>query len=619
MPLRRPVTAFIALSSAAAIATVSVPQAAAGPDDGASSDDAARTQPPPASDNQFIARGRGGAVASVDENATRIGVRVLRAGGTATDAAVATAAALGVTEPYSAGIGGGGYFVRYDAETGKVETIDGRETAPAKFPHDAFIDPETGEPYPFTPERVTSGVSVGTPGTLATWKAANRRWGKRSLAHNLRPAMRLARRGFTVDQTFHDQTADNAERFAAYTSTSKLYLPDGEAPEVGSRFRNPDLARTYQLIAKHGPKAFYRGAMAKEIAQAVQDPPTTDSTDLPVPPGHLTVKDLNNYSVNWQEPTHVKYRGLDVYGMAPSSSGGSTVGEALNILENHRLDKSRTPRSLHLYLEASATAFADRGAYLGDSAFNDVPLDELTSQWFADDRSCTIDRTQAAEKPVPAGDVDDSSCGTADDQAAVEPDTEGPETTHLSVVDRWGNAVSYTLTIEQTGGSGILVPGRGFLLNNELTDFSAVYDPDDPNRPQAYARPRSSMSPTIVLDDGELKLLVGSPGGSTIITTVLQVMLNRIDLGMSLPRAVEAPRASQRNTPEVTAEPAFIDEYGDALGEYGHDLVASGDEFTPEAEIGAVAAIEVRPNGSLLAVAEPTRRGGGTAGVVRPR
>ena len=614
MPRRRPLTAAIALTSAVGIAAVSAPLAVAGEDDPPTE---TATASPPSSQNRYVARGHGGAVASVDENATRIGVQVLRAGGTATDAAVATAAALGVTEPYSAGIGGGGFFVHYDADTGDVETIDGRETAPAEFPNDAFIDPETGEPYPFFPERVTSGVSVGTPGTLATWKAANRRWGKRSLAHNIRPATRLARRGFEIDQTFHDQTKDNAERFAAFTSTSDLYLPGGEPPAVGSRFRNPDLARTYQLIAKHGPKAFYRGEMARDIAQAAQNPPTTDSTKLPVPPGHMTVKDLNNYDVKWQDPTHVKYKGLDVYGMAPSSSGGTTVGEGLNVLENFDLRKTRTPRSLHLYLEASATAFADRGEYVGDPAFDDVPTEALTSQKFADGRACTIDPSQAAEKPVAAGEIGADPC--AGGVAAAEPDTEGPETTHLSVVDRWGNAVSYTLTIEQTGGSGILVPDRGFLLNNELTDFSAEHDPDDPNRPQAYARPRSSMSPTIVLDDGELRMLVGSPGGSTIITTVLQVMLNRFDLDMSLPEAVAAPRASQRNTAEVSAEPAFIDEYGTALEEYGHTLVPSGDEFTPDAEIGAAAAIEVRPNGSLVAVAEPKRRGGGTAGVVWPR
>ena len=613
---KRAMTAAIALTSAAALATVSAPLAVAGPDGSGDATAVRSSSSPPKPGKQHVARGSGGAVSSVDESATRIGVKVLKSGGTAADAAIATAAALGVTEPYSAGIGGGGYFVHYNAKTGKVQTIDGRETAPAKFPNDAFIDPETGEPYPFFPDRVTSGVSVGTPGTLATWKAAADRWGKRSLARNLSPATRLARKGFKIDQTFYDQTEANAERFAAFPSTSELYLPGGEPPAVGSRFRNPDLARTYQQIAKQGPKAFYRGPLAREIANTVQEPPTSDSTDLPVPAGYMTPKDLHNYDVKWQQPTHLKYEGLDVYGMAPSSSGGTTVGEALNLLENYKLGKARTPRSLHLYLEASATAFADRGAYVGDPAFTDVPTDVLTSQKFADGRACTIDPKQAAEKPVAAGDLDGDPCGG---DAAAKPDTEGLSTTHLSVVDKWGNAVAYTLTIEQTGGSGIVVPDRGFLLNNELTDFSAEYDEADPNRPQAYARPRSSMSPTMVLDDGEVKLLVGSPGGSTIITTVLQVLLNRLDLGMTLPQAVAAPRASQRNTAEVSAEPEFIDTYGDVLEPFGHVLVPSGDEFTPDAEIGAVAAIEVRPDGTLVAAAEPTRRGGGTAGVVRPR
>jgi gamma-glutamyltranspeptidase/glutathione hydrolase len=563
--------------------------------------------------------GYDGAVSSVDPEATRIGLEVLRRGGNATDAAVSTAAALGVTEPYSAGIGGGGYFVHYDAETGEVQTIDGRETAPRRMPRDAFIDPATGEPYPFTPDLVTSGVSVGVPGTPATWEDALAEWGTYDLRRALEPAVRLADRGFRVDQTFADQTADNQERFEAYTTTPELFLPEGEPPEVGSTFRNPDLADTYRLLQKRGTQAFYTGRLAAEMARAVQRPPVSPETDLPVPPGYLQVRDLRKYRALLQDPTRSEYRGYEVFGMAPSSSGGSTVGEALNIMERFDLGSMDVGAQLHHYLEATALAFADRAAYLGDEAYVDVPLEDLLSDTFAAERACAIDPDEAATKPVAAGDVEDYDGVCADGSTAGEEprDTENVETTNLTVADRWGNVVEYTLTIEQTGGSGLLVEDRGFLLNNELTDFSTVYDPEDPNRIQPGKRPRSSMSPTIVLEDGEPFLALGSPGGSTIITTVTQLLLNRIDRDLTLPEAIAEPRASQRNTAAVVAEPAFIDEFEDVLKPYGHELVPSGDSFTSAAEIGAATAIEFGPDGLLTAVAEPDRRGGGSALVVR--
>ncbi len=563
--------------------------------------------------------GFGGAVTSVDPEASRVGLRVLERGGNAVDAAVATAAALGVTEPYSSGIGGGGYFVHYDARTGKVGTIDGRETAPASMPHDAFIDPSTGKPYNFTPELVTSGVSVGTPGTLATWDTALRKWGSRSLGSALRPAAKLARRGFTVDRTFNLQTEENAKRFADFPATSKLFLPGGKAPAVGSTLRNPDLAATYALIARRGVNAFYRGALANEIAQTVQHPPKRSNATLPVPPGHLRAGDLARYRALQRKPTHVDYRGLDVYGMAPSSSGGSTVGEALDILGRFDLAKMSATDALHHYLEASALAFADRGKYVGDPAYVDVPLKTLLSKKYAAERACLIDPAKAATKPVAAGDVTsyDGVCGGSSRAGSTAPDTENLNTTNLTVADRWGNIVEYTLTIEQTGGSGIVVPGRGFLLNNELTDFTAVYDPADPNRIEAGKRPRSSISPTIVLRRGRPVLALGSPGGSTIITTVLQMLFDRYDRGMSIEQAIAAPRASQRNMADVTAEQSFIDTYGDALKGVGHTFVAAGAPGSSAAEIGAATAIEFGRHGRLTAVAEPTRRGGGSALVVR--
>ena len=454
------------------------------------------------------------------------------------------------------------------------------------------------------------------PGTPATWERALQRWGRRSLAADLQPAIQIATRGFEVDQTFRDQTVQNQTRFAQITPTAQLFLPGGAAPEVGSIFRNPELADTYTAIARGGARVMYRGPIADEIVRTVQQPPKDPGATLPVWPGYLTASDLATYRALDQAPTAVRYRNLNVYGMAPSSSGGTTVGEALNILDTQNLSRMSTPRALHYYLDASALAFADRAAYVGDPAFADVPTQTLLSQRFADGRACQIPRQQALVTPTAKGDLFARGCRTAGVSPASD---QGKSTTHLVTSDRWGNVVSYTLTIEQTGGSGIVVPGRGFLLNNELTDFTAAYVATDPNRIQGGKRPRSSMSPTIVLDGrGEPVYAVGSPGGSTIITTVLQTLVNRIDLGMTLPEAVAAPRASHRNAATVTAEPAFIDRYGDALTARGYTLVKSGDAFTSAAEIGAVAALEFRPGGYVLAAAEPVRRGGGSAGVVVP-
>jgi len=573
---------------------------------------------PRESDTVPTAVGYGGAISTVDPEASRVGLEVLRKGGNAVDAAVAAAATLGVTEPYSAGIGGGGFFLHYDAETGAVETIDGRETAPLSMPRDAFIDPATGQPYRFTPELVTSGVSVGTPGTPATWELALERWGTTTLKEALKPATQVARRGFIVDETFRQQTLDNAVRFAAFPATAQLFLPGGDAPRVGTIFRNRDLAATYDLLAKHGTDAFYGGPLAAEIVDAVQDPVTDPSTTLPVPPGYLELRDLAGYEARVQDPTRVDYREYEVYGMAPPSSGGSTVGEGLNILEPFDLGAMSDAQYLHHFLEASALAFADRNAYVGDAAFVDVPLETLLSDEFAVERACLVSPATALPKPVAPGDVDDVDgvCGPSEEPEAA--DTENISTTNLTVVDGTGDVVEYTLTIEQTGGSGIVVAGRGFLLNNELTDFSAVWNEDDPNRIEPGKRPRSSMSPTLVMRDDRPVLALGSPGGSTIITTVLQTLTNRLDRGMSIGEALAAPRGSQRNTAAVTAEPEFIEAYGPALEAFGHRLVPSGDAFSSAAEIGAATAIESGADGLLTAVSEPRRRGGGTALVLEP-
>ena len=558
--------------------------------------------------------GHGGAVATVDATATAVGIDVLKRGGNAVDAAVAAAATLGVTEPFSAGIGGGGFFVFYEARTGAVHTIDGREAAPAGMREDAFVDQVTGLPLGFQEARI-SGISAGVPGTLLTWDEAARRWGKRSLASALDRAAGVADRGFTVDTTFQSQVAANAAPFAQFSSTSALYLPGGQPPAVGSTLRNPDLARTYREIARDGAGAFYRGPIAGDVVRTVQQPPVAGSPVLPWPspirPGTMSLADLDGYRLRFPAPTRSAYRGYEVYGMATPSSGGTAVGEALNILERFDLATMTAPAALHHYLEASALSFADRNRYVGDGTPRQL-IEELLSDGYAAERACLVNPGAAAPKPVAPGNPDGSygGCATAAAGAAGNP---GQSTTNLTVADRWGNVVEYTLTIEATGGNGMVVPGRGFLLNNELTDFTFVQAPNappDPNLPAPFKRPRSSMSPTIVLDGGKPFLALGTPGGATIITTVLQLLVNRIDLGMTLPAAMAAPRASQRNSPAPQAEPAFLAAYGAALAALGHT------GLTPVSELGAATAIEFQDGGLLIASAEPVRRGGGAAAVL---
>jgi gamma-glutamyltranspeptidase/glutathione hydrolase len=568
---------------------------------------------------QATATGTGGAVATVDLDATRTGIEVLERGGNAVDAAVAAAATLGVTEPFVAAIGGGGFFTHYDAKTRRVFTFDGRETAPRAMTDKSFIDPATGRPLPFG-DAVTSGLSVGVPGTLALWDRVLRRFGTRSLGGLLRPAIGVAERGFTVDQEFQDQLATNADRFKDIVPTRRLFLPGGRPPAVGSTFRNPDLAETYRTIARRGPDWLYRGGLGEEIVQTVQHPPVDPAATRVVRPGLMAAADLADYTAPARTPTHVTYRGLDVYGMAPPSSGGSTVGEALNILKSLPPTRGDTVQALHNYLEATRLAYADRGRYIGDPDHVDVPLRELLAGGFARERACLIDPGRAATSPVPPGapDGDYQSCRPA--TGAAQPlSPEGPQTTHLVVADKAGNVVSYTLTIEQFGGSGLTVPGRGFLLNNELTDFSFAPPADgspDPNLPAGGKRPRSSMAPTIVLEDGRPLLAVGSPGGSTIITTVLQILMNRLDLGMDLPAALAAPRATQRNTAATFAEQPFIDAHGAALAAKGHTVQLF--PGPPAGVIGAATGLEFLGRGRIQAVAEPVRRHGGSALVVRP-
>ena len=565
-----------------------------------------------------VMTGGGGAVSSVDRDASQVGIDVLTRGGNAADAAVATAAALGVTEPYSSGIGGVGFLVYYDARSHKVTTIDGRETAPKTFTPTTFTTP-AGTAMSFNTV-VSSGLSIGTPGTPALWDKATRTFGTMRLAELLKPAERLAAQGFVVDQTFHDQTVQNAARFAKFPATAQVFLPGGRPPAVGSTFRNPDMAKAYRELRTHGVESVYAGRLAAAITAEAQAPHTAPGVS--VMGGQLTRGDLAAYQALLKAPIHSSYRGYDVYGMPVPSSGGIAVAEILNLVEAYEAKTGTALKSLdnadylHWFSEASATAFADRNRYLGDVP--GVPVDQLTSDAFAAERACLFNPAVAQPRPIPFGSPEGRYTSCAATGGRQGQPREGLSTSHLVTADKWGNVASYTLTIEQTGGSGITVPGYGFLLNNELTDFDFVPlapDAPDPNLPGPGKRPRSSMSPTVILKDGRPALVVGSPGGATIITSVTQTILGHLDRGLPLVDAIAAPRLSSRNGTEG-AEPAILDGAdGKVLTMLGHRLGVGG---TPN-EIGAVTAIRPFGAGLFEAAAETVRRGGGSAMVVQPR
>ena len=566
-----------------------------------------------------IAQGTGGAVASVDALATQIGIDTLKKGGNAVDAAVATAAALGVTEPFSAGIGGGGFMAIYrpesQSESARVITLDGREEAPAAVTPDLFRDPDSkaGEPLPFFPNRISSGLAVGVPGTLLNWATAAERYGTRPLADLLQPAIALAETGFTVDKTFASQVEKNQSRFAAFSSTRSLYLPNDQPPTVGSQFRNPDLAKTYRLLAAQGVNAFYRGEIASAIAQTVQNPPVVAQPPFKVWPGQMTLADLDRYEVRARPAIESTYRGYRFYGMGLPSSGGITVAETLNLLEGYDLGALDRDEALHRLIEAERLAFADRNTYLGDLEYVDVPLPGLLSKEYASDRAIVSPPqapTDESNYQVVAGNPlryqkDPSPSLTTAPISAASKDREGLSTSHLTVADSKGMVVSYTLTIESTGGSGMVVPGYGFILNNELTDFDV--EVPHPNVPEPGKRPRSSMAPTIAVAPDSSLIAFGSPGGSTIITTVLNIAVNVVDFGMDLGSAIAAPRLSQRNNGTTEVDQGFENtEIGQALAAYGHQLSLTD-------EIGAATGIVISPEGQITAAAEPLRRGGGSA------
>jgi gamma-glutamyltranspeptidase/glutathione hydrolase len=536
-----------------------------------------------------------GMVVAQERHAARIGVEILDRGGNAVDAAVAVGFALAVTYPRAGNIGGGGFMVIHLAKEKRDVAIDYRETAPAAATPGMFLD-DKGEPDPAKSR--DSGLAVGVPGTVAGLALAHRKYGsgKLSLADLIAPAIRLARQGFPVEDDIADSLPQAAKRLARWPSSAEIFLNGGEPRRAGDRLLQGDLADTLQTIAKNGPAAFYQGDIASKIAAAVRRAG-----------GIMTADDLKNYRAIEREPVRGTYRGYDIVSMPPPSSGGICLIEMLNIMEGYDLAKlGRGEQALHETIEAMKRAYADRAVYMGDPDTVKVPVAALISKKYAASLRAGI-----GERATPAADI----------HAGKPAGGEGQNTTHFSVIDRDGNAVSNTYTLNFSYGLGLVADGTGILLNNELDDFTAKPGAAnayglvgfDANLPGPGKRPLSSMTPTIVLKDSKPFLITGSPGGSRIITAVLQVIMNVIDFHMPIDKAVSAPRLHNQWLPDATfVEPGFAPNVIDALKARGHEikLAAPG---TSANSIGVVPKTEFLPQG-YVGAADPRTRGSLAAG-----
>jgi gamma-glutamyltranspeptidase/glutathione hydrolase len=531
---------------------------------------------------------RHGMVVAQEARAARIGAEVLQQGGNAVDAAVATGFALAVTYPRAGNLGGGGYMLIHLADRNLDTAIDYRETAPAATTRETFLD-ERGEADPRKSR--DSGLAVGVPGSVAGLAFAHKKYGsgKFTLAQLIAPAMRLARDGIVIEDDIADTLPQSQSRLARWPATTKIFFADGRPLAAGATLLQPDLATTLAGIAREGPRAFYEGAVADNIVAAVR-----------AAGGLMTRDDLKSYRPLEHAPVRGRYRGYDVVSMPPSSSGGIVLIEMLNILEGYGDLAADDARRLHLMVEAMKLAYADRAAYLGDPASGELPLARLISKGYATELRARIDPDRAR--------------AAAEIRPALAPPREGGNTTHFSVIDQSGNAVANTTTLNFSYGLGLVAEGTGVLLNNELDDFAAK-----PGAPNAYGllggeanapgpgkRPLSSMTPTIVLKDGAPVLVTGSPGGSRIITAVLQVIVNVIDRKLPIAEAVAQPRLHNQWWPDaVLVERGFSPDLIRALEARGHRVVqalpptsTNSILVTPD---GLVGAADNRSRGALAA------------------
>jgi len=525
-------------------------------------------------------------IAAANPHAVEAGAAILAAGGTAADAMIAAQAVLGLVEPQSSGLGGGAFLVWYDAATGALTTLDGRETAPLSATPTLFQD-DAGEPLKFF-DAVVGGRSVGTPGTPALMEAAHRRWGRSPWPTLFNDAIDLAEQGFAVSPRLAGLVERDAERLARFPATAAYFLPGGTPLAEGATLTNPAYADTLRRLAGQGAAAFYTGPVAADIARMVQEAPGN--------PGVLSQVDLALYQVRERPPVCVSYRAHEVCGMGPPSSGALTVGQILGMLQNHDLPGPDSAEAWRLIGDASRLAFADRGRYMADSDFVPMPTKGLTDPVYLADRAKLLSGDDALPEVAPGKPDFDHALNWADDEAI-----EFPSTSHLSIVDRYGNVLSMTTTIENAFGSRLMV--RGFLLNNELTDFSFRTHRDGlpiANRVEPGKRPRSSMAPTIVMKDGKPVLAVGSPGGSRIIGYVAQAVIAWLDWGMDVQQAVSLPHAVNRfGTYDLEA--------GTAAEALQAPLQALGYEVTTRDLNSGLHAIEI--GGGLQGGADPRREG----------
>lgn len=525
-------------------------------------------------------------VSSVHPLASAAGALVLVQGGNAADAAVAVGFALAVVHPSAGNIGGGGFMV-IRAATGEVAALDYRETAPGGATRDMYLD-SAGN---LTEASVIGHLAAGVPGSVAGLAEAHARYGRLPWRAVLEPAVRLAMEGVYLDGDRAASLRATARRLAQFPASRRQFLrPTGQAPAWGTLLRQPDLGRTLQAIADSGPRVFYEGHIADLIV-----------TEMRRGAGLISKADLAGYRAVWRQPITVSYRGYTIYSMPPPSSGGVTMGEILNIVEGiDPVPPFASVQQVHLFAEAMRRAFVDRNHFLGDPDFVTMPLDRLLSKEYAADLRSTIERDRATPTTQLAPGV-----------------AEGDHTTHYSVVDAEGNAVSVTTTLNSGYGSKVTVGGAGFLLNNEMDDFTGA-----PGRPNQYGlvqgeanaiaprkRMLSAMTPAIVLDPaGELLMVVGTPGGPTIITTVTQVIANVIDYGMTLPQAIGAPRVHHQALPDE-----IFYERGGLRPEVVSRLERMGHRLTERRGYSGEVAGIIRVAGGWMGVADP-RSGGASAG-----
>ena len=537
----------------------------------------------------------GGMVSTTDEFATRVGLDILAAGGNAVDAAIATGLALAVVNPEAGNLGGGGFMMVRLAD-GSIHALDHREKAPLAATHDMYLD-EDGN---VTDKSIVGHLSAGVPGTVAGLWEAHRRFGTLDWADLVEPSIRLAE-GFEVTGRLVSTLVAARDRILPFPVSARIFLPGGQVPPIGDTFVQPDLAAVLKRLRDQGPDDFYRGETARLIeAEMVRGG------------GLITREDLESYEAIWREPVAFGYRGYTAYSMPPPSSGGVTMAAIAGMVERWDLASLgwNTPETIHLMAESFRRAYADRNEYLADPDFGDLPIAELTSEQYAAERAATI----SMERATPSAEVRPGLDAVLDES----------HTTHYAVVDADGNAVAVTTSLNSWYGGKVVVEGAGFFLNNTMDDFSAK--PGTPNQfglvqgernaVAAGKRMLSAMSPTIVEDaDGALFLVSGTPGGATIITTVLQTLFNVVDHGMNVVQAVHAPRVHHQHLPDqIFFEHGGLPESTvNALRALGHTVVErdSGPEeaYFTGGMSGDVQLIIVLPDGSLAGWSDP-RRGG---------